>query len=148
MRNGLLDGRVYAVGYPAPSIRRGTADDDLWDALNRDYLSSIAHTAGRVLLIRGGAPEIVSALIISRRLDAPALGKEVAGLPNSGRPLSRIIQFSTVQRTKLCRSDLAANDILRRYYASPSFLFLPRVPTLHNCNAFATNFTAAEFRAL
>ncbi|GBP89131.1 Histone-lysine N-methyltransferase SETMAR [Eumeta japonica] len=57
-------------------------------------------------------------------------------------------EVGTVQRTKLCRSELLANDALRRSNAPGLYPFLPRVPILCHCNAFVTNFTAAEFRAL
>ncbi|GBP29649.1 hypothetical protein EVAR_79198_1 [Eumeta japonica] len=53
----------------------------------------------------------------------------------------------TVQRTKLCRSGWPANDATRRYNTPRPFLLLSRVPLLRHCDAFATNFTAAEFRA-
>ncbi|GBP35181.1 hypothetical protein EVAR_18306_1 [Eumeta japonica] len=46
---------------------------------------------------------------------------------------------------KLYRSELAANDILRRYCAPRPFLLLRRVPVLRRCDAFVTNFTAPEF---
>ncbi|GBP97389.1 Putative uncharacterized protein FLJ37770 [Eumeta japonica] len=48
---------------------------------------------------------------------------------------------------KLCRSELAANDILRIYYAPRPFP-LRRVPILLHCDALVTNFTAAKNRAL
>ncbi|GBP23926.1 hypothetical protein EVAR_17563_1 [Eumeta japonica] len=51
-----------------------------------------------------------------------------------------------VQLTKLCRSELAANDILRRYYAPQPFLLRHRVLILRHCAVFVTNFTAAEFQ--
>ncbi|GBP31554.1 Nitric oxide synthase [Eumeta japonica] len=51
----------------------------------------------------------------------------------------------TVRRTKLFRSNLVANDTLRRYYAARPFLLLRRVPILRHCNAFVTNFPAANF---
>ncbi|GBP74957.1 hypothetical protein EVAR_60884_1 [Eumeta japonica] len=54
----------------------------------------------------------------------------------------------SLQRTKLCRSELAANDKLRRYYAPRPFLLLLRVSVLCHYDAFVTNFTAAKFRAL
>ncbi|GBP72316.1 hypothetical protein EVAR_90412_1 [Eumeta japonica] len=52
-----------------------------------------------------------------------------------------------VRRTKLCRSELPADNAMRRFNAPQPFL-LPRVPILRFCDAFVTNFTAAEFRAL
>ncbi|GBP06045.1 hypothetical protein EVAR_3282_1 [Eumeta japonica] len=55
-------------------------------------------------------------------------------------------RYNTTHETlPLC---LAANDILRRYYAPRTFLLLRRVPILRHCDAFVTNFTAAEFLAL
>ncbi|GBP63388.1 hypothetical protein EVAR_56499_1 [Eumeta japonica] len=51
-----------------------------------------------------------------------------------------------VQRTKLCRSELAANYVLRRCYAPLPFLLLRRVPILRHRDAFMTNFTAAKFQ--
>ncbi|GBP83732.1 hypothetical protein EVAR_103609_1 [Eumeta japonica] len=42
-----------------------------------------------------------------------------------------------------CRSELAANDTLRRYYAPRPLLHLRRVPILCHCDAFVTNLTAA-----
>ncbi|GBP06258.1 hypothetical protein EVAR_3599_1 [Eumeta japonica] len=53
-----------------------------------------------------------------------------------------------MQRTKLCRSELPANDALHRFNAPRPFLLIPGVPILCYCDAFLTNFTAAEFRAL
>ncbi|GBP29758.1 hypothetical protein EVAR_94598_1 [Eumeta japonica] len=50
-----------------------------------------------------------------------------------------------VQRTKLCCSESPANDAMRRFNAPLPFLLLLRVPVR---NAFATIFTAAEFRVL
>ncbi|GBP78172.1 hypothetical protein EVAR_99208_1 [Eumeta japonica] len=47
---------------------------------------------------------------------------------------------------ELCRSQLPANDPLRRFSAPRSFLPLPRVSISRYCDAFVTNFTAAEFR--
>ncbi|GBP35450.1 hypothetical protein EVAR_94902_1 [Eumeta japonica] len=61
-------------------------------------------------------------------------------------PSLNLVAHCTVQRTKLCRSELAANGILRRYYAPRPFL-LRRIPILRRCDAFATNFTAAKFCA-
>ncbi|GBP13861.1 hypothetical protein EVAR_10437_1 [Eumeta japonica] len=57
-------------------------------------------------------------------------------------------QTGTVQRTKLCRSELAANDVPRRYYVARPFLLLRRVSILRHRDALATNFTAAKFRVL
>ncbi|GBP96027.1 hypothetical protein EVAR_71391_1 [Eumeta japonica] len=57
-------------------------------------------------------------------------------------------QHSTVRRTKLCRSESPANNIMRRFDVSQPFSLLPRVPILRHCDAFVTNFTAAELRAL
>ncbi|GBP63637.1 hypothetical protein EVAR_47975_1, partial [Eumeta japonica] len=58
-----------------------------------------------------------------------------------------LTQIHIVQRTKLYRSELPANDVLRKYNAPQTFLLLLRVPNLRYCDAFLTNFTAAEFRA-
>ncbi|GBP19362.1 hypothetical protein EVAR_12403_1 [Eumeta japonica] len=56
------------------------------------------------------------------------------------------MHLAIVQRTKLCRSELPANDVMRSFNASrPSFL-LPRLAIFHHCDAFVTNFTEAEFR--
>ncbi|GBP38739.1 hypothetical protein EVAR_22388_1 [Eumeta japonica] len=60
----------------------------------------------------------------------------------------RIVTERSVQRTKLCRSELAANYILRRYHAPRFFLLLRHVPILRHCDAFVTTFTAAKFHAL
>ncbi|GBP31655.1 hypothetical protein EVAR_84101_1 [Eumeta japonica] len=68
-------------------------------------------------------------------------GSERSGAYGSG-PLPR-----TVQRTKLYRSELSANDVMRRFNAVRSFRPFPRVPVLRRCDAFVTHFTAAEFRA-
>ncbi|GBP73745.1 hypothetical protein EVAR_46885_1 [Eumeta japonica] len=54
----------------------------------------------------------------------------------------------TVQRTKYCRSELPANEPMRGLNAPRAFVFLPRVPILRHCDAFVTNFTAEEFRAM
>ncbi|GBP27742.1 hypothetical protein EVAR_82791_1 [Eumeta japonica] len=51
----------------------------------------------------------------------------------------------TILHTILCRSELAANDILRRYYAPQPFLILRLVPILCQCDAFVTNFTVTNF---
>ncbi|GBP54427.1 hypothetical protein EVAR_35984_1 [Eumeta japonica] len=56
--------------------------------------------------------------------------------------------ISTVQRTKLCRSEMPVNDPMRRFSAPRSFLLLPRVVNLRNPDAFRTGLTAIEFRAL
>ncbi|GBP35808.1 hypothetical protein EVAR_20664_1 [Eumeta japonica] len=64
-------------------------------------------------------------------------GKRVAGL---GRSLWHI----TVRRTKLCRSELPANDVMRRFNAPQPSLLLPRVPIYHHCDDLMTNFTAAR----
>ncbi|GBP16699.1 hypothetical protein EVAR_13323_1 [Eumeta japonica] len=49
---------------------------------------------------------------------------------------------------KFCRSELPAIDVLHRYNALRPYLLLPRFPILRLCDAFVTNFTAADFRAL
>ncbi|GBP22478.1 hypothetical protein EVAR_78655_1 [Eumeta japonica] len=49
----------------------------------------------------------------------------------------------TVQRMKLCSSQLPANDAMRSFNAPRPYLLLPRVPILRHCNAFVDNFTAA-----
>ncbi|GBP15634.1 hypothetical protein EVAR_5327_1 [Eumeta japonica] len=62
----------------------------------------------------------------------------------------------TIQRTRLCRSEsralycigCGAYDAMRKYNAPRPFLLLPQGPILRHCDVFATNFTAAEFRAL
>ncbi|GBP88124.1 hypothetical protein EVAR_63932_1 [Eumeta japonica] len=54
----------------------------------------------------------------------------------------------TVQRTKLCRSELPANDIIRSFNTPRPFLLLSRVPILVHCGVFVTNFIEAKFRAL
>ncbi|GBP10765.1 hypothetical protein EVAR_6317_1 [Eumeta japonica] len=59
-----------------------------------------------------------------------------------------LLHRSTVERTKLCRSELPATDAMRRYNAPQPFLLLPRVSILRHCNAFVTKFTAADFRAI
>ncbi|GBP08836.1 hypothetical protein EVAR_78239_1 [Eumeta japonica] len=41
---------------------------------------------------------------------------------------------------------MPANDAMRRFSAPRPFLLLPCVPILRHCDAFVTNFTAAEFR--
>ncbi|GBP56449.1 hypothetical protein EVAR_40440_1 [Eumeta japonica] len=56
----------------------------------------------------------------------------------------------TVQRPKLCLSELAVNDICiycEGITLSDLFL-LCGVPVLRHCDVFVTNFTAAKFRAL
>ncbi|GBP53784.1 hypothetical protein EVAR_84268_1 [Eumeta japonica] len=45
---------------------------------------------------------------------------------------------------RLRRSELPANDEMRGYYNFRPFLLLPRFPVLRHCDAFITNFTAAE----
>ncbi|GBP17884.1 hypothetical protein EVAR_7877_1 [Eumeta japonica] len=52
------------------------------------------------------------------------------------------LAVATVRRTKLCRCELRANYVMRRYDAPRPFL-LARVPILRRCVAFVTNFTAA-----
>ncbi|GBP12639.1 hypothetical protein EVAR_71962_1 [Eumeta japonica] len=56
----------------------------------------------------------------------------------------RVTAFYTVQRTTLCRSKFPANGEMRRFIVPQSYLLLPRVPILRYCDAFVTNFTAAE----
>ncbi|GBP76038.1 hypothetical protein EVAR_33346_1 [Eumeta japonica] len=70
------------------------------------------------------------------------------GNSRNGSEYDTNINNITVRRTKLCRSELAANDILRRYYVPRPRLLLRRVPVLRHCDAFVTSFTAAKFRAL
>ncbi|GBP14017.1 hypothetical protein EVAR_102705_1 [Eumeta japonica] len=60
---------------------------------------------------------------------------------NRGAAPSQRSRPSTVQRTKLCRSELPANQMR-------AFLFLRRIPILRHSDAFVTNFTAAKFCAL
>ncbi|GBP40949.1 hypothetical protein EVAR_26030_1 [Eumeta japonica] len=70
--------------------------------------------------------------------------------------LVRIVEFyylvqpkpHTVQRTKLCLSELSANDVMRRFNSPRPFLLPPPLPILRHCDAFVANFTAAEFHAL
>ncbi|GBP49231.1 hypothetical protein EVAR_96539_1 [Eumeta japonica] len=54
----------------------------------------------------------------------------------------------TLQRTKFYRSGLPANEAMRGSSAPRPFLLLPRVPISHHCDAFVTNFAAAEFCTL
>ncbi|GBP55259.1 hypothetical protein EVAR_24455_1 [Eumeta japonica] len=49
---------------------------------------------------------------------------------------------------KLCRSELPANDVMRRFNTPPTFLLLTLVPISHHCDPFVTNFAATEFRTL
>ncbi|GBP36241.1 hypothetical protein EVAR_85488_1 [Eumeta japonica] len=65
-----------------------------------------------------------------------------------GSPYVMLSGSSTVQRTKLYRCKLAANDVMRGYYAPQPFLLLPRIPILRHCDAFVTNFRAAKLHAL
>ncbi|GBP36134.1 hypothetical protein EVAR_4278_1 [Eumeta japonica] len=51
----------------------------------------------------------------------------------------------SVQRTNLCRSELPANDAMRRFNALRLFFLLC---VLRRCDSFVTDFTAVEFRAL
>ncbi|GBP41203.1 hypothetical protein EVAR_30641_1 [Eumeta japonica] len=46
-----------------------------------------------------------------------------------------------------CRSELPANDVMRRFDIPQTFLLLPGVSILRHCNVFVTKFTAAEFLA-
>ncbi|GBP97755.1 hypothetical protein EVAR_91980_1 [Eumeta japonica] len=66
----------------------------------------------------------------------------------ASKSASRSPILLAVRRTKLCRSELPADNAMRRFNAPQPFLLLPRVPILRFCDAFVTNFTAAEFRAL
>ncbi|GBP81060.1 hypothetical protein EVAR_62100_1 [Eumeta japonica] len=59
-----------------------------------------------------------------------------------------MLSYLQVQRAKLCRSELPANDAMRRFNAPRPFLLLPRVLVSGHCDSIVTNFTAAEFRAL
>ncbi|GBP88034.1 hypothetical protein EVAR_61869_1 [Eumeta japonica] len=52
----------------------------------------------------------------------------------------------TVQCTKLCRSELPANDVMRSVSAPRPFLLLPRVLILRHCDAFVTNIVAHNLR--
>ncbi|GBP42807.1 hypothetical protein EVAR_83325_1 [Eumeta japonica] len=54
----------------------------------------------------------------------------------------------TVKRTKLCRSELSVNDVMHRHNALRPFPLFCGVPILRHCDAFVTNFSTAEFRAL
>ncbi|GBP35673.1 hypothetical protein EVAR_74998_1 [Eumeta japonica] len=55
---------------------------------------------------------------------------------------SAITSIKLLQRTKLCCSELPANDVMRRFKAPQPFLLLLRVPILCLCHAFVTYFTA------
>ncbi|GBP26619.1 Semaphorin-5A [Eumeta japonica] len=57
-----------------------------------------------------------------------------------------VTAFVMVRYTKLCRAELPAYDVMRRFNASRPFLLLPRMLILRRCDAFVTNFTTAEFR--
>ncbi|GBP63677.1 hypothetical protein EVAR_82037_1 [Eumeta japonica] len=46
------------------------------------------------------------------------------------------------------RSELSANDAMRRFNAPRPYPLLRRVPISLHCDAFVTKFTAAEFHAL
>ncbi|GBP62875.1 hypothetical protein EVAR_24980_1 [Eumeta japonica] len=54
--------------------------------------------------------------------------------------------FSLQLQYNVCRSELSAEDAMRRFNAPRSLLLLPRVSVLRHCDASATNFTAAELR--
>ncbi|GBP32748.1 hypothetical protein EVAR_18900_1 [Eumeta japonica] len=47
-----------------------------------------------------------------------------------------------IQRTKLYRYELPANDVMRRFSVTRPFILFPRVAILRNCDTFVTNFTA------
>ncbi|GBP97877.1 hypothetical protein EVAR_70167_1 [Eumeta japonica] len=51
----------------------------------------------------------------------------------------------TLECTKFCRSELPANDVMRRFDTPRPFLCLRCVTILRHWNAFMTNFTASEF---
>ncbi|GBP45960.1 hypothetical protein EVAR_41262_1 [Eumeta japonica] len=69
----------------------------------------------------------------------PKTDRHYIELRSISMPILRVIQ-----RTKLCRSELAANGILRRYYTPRPVLLIRRVSILRHCDAFVTNFTAAK----
>ncbi|GBP19663.1 hypothetical protein EVAR_75635_1 [Eumeta japonica] len=50
-------------------------------------------------------------------------------------PTPFVLFTSGVQRTKLCHSDLLANDAMHRFSAPRPFLLLLCVPILRHCNA-------------
>ncbi|GBP30323.1 hypothetical protein EVAR_27937_1 [Eumeta japonica] len=58
--------------------------------------------------------------------------------PIAQAPVRR--EDSAVQCMKLYRSELPANDAVRRFNAPRPFLLLLWVPILHNRDAFVTNF--------
>ncbi|GBP55340.1 hypothetical protein EVAR_43096_1 [Eumeta japonica] len=53
-----------------------------------------------------------------------------------------------MKRKQFSRSELPTNNEMRRFSAPRPFHLLSRVPILRHCDAFVTNFTAAEFLAL
>ncbi|GBP29946.1 hypothetical protein EVAR_18426_1 [Eumeta japonica] len=55
-----------------------------------------------------------------------------------------VISLCAVYRTKSFRSELPANDAMRRYNTPQPFFLLPRVPISRHCDAFVTNFAEAE----
>ncbi|GBP86041.1 hypothetical protein EVAR_68518_1 [Eumeta japonica] len=69
----------------------------------------------------------------------------------TGRRVQGAAETSTlalVQRTKLCRSELFANDAMHSFNVPRPYLLLPRGPVSRYRDAFMINFTAAGFRAL
>ncbi|GBP31028.1 hypothetical protein EVAR_81928_1 [Eumeta japonica] len=79
-----------------------------------------------------------------REVTGPKVSPTRSAVMNS----SENLRARTAQRPKLCHSELAANDILRRCYAPRPFLLLRRVPISRHCDAFVTNFMATKFRAV
>ncbi|GBP46493.1 hypothetical protein EVAR_45913_1 [Eumeta japonica] len=85
--------------------------------------------------MRGACPEQTALCVLNL--------ENYRGPEPHGREAVHII--STVQRTKLCRSELSASDAMRGFHVSRPFVLLSRILILRHCDAFATNFTEAEF---
>ncbi|GBP15964.1 hypothetical protein EVAR_12546_1 [Eumeta japonica] len=82
------------------------------------------------------------------KIDCPYPARSASAHHNIPRPQPYCLPFNCFpQHTKLCRSELPANDEMRRYNAPRPFLLLPRVLILRHCDAFVTNFVYESQRS-
>ncbi|GBP34491.1 hypothetical protein EVAR_29886_1 [Eumeta japonica] len=81
--------------------------------------------------------------LYKQRITKELLGKEF-NIKGNFVSFGPAVQYA---RTKLCHSELSANDAMRWFNAPDRSSSPPRF-YLRHYNAFVTNFKAAEFRAL
>ncbi|GBP12201.1 hypothetical protein EVAR_6380_1 [Eumeta japonica] len=83
-----------------------------------------------------------------KRVDRVASQPPIANAVGIWRRTCEMCEYTVQlcgQYTKLCRSELPANDAVRKFNSPQPFLILPRISILRHCDAFVTTFTAAKF---